>query len=401
MQFFDLAFMNSYDIGRTYKKNKQLAFVHILILIAALSCFAYFTATRFIIAAIGVIFCLLPATRGKIFADKSNYILALFSFITSIVALVNENYTGFLRTCVFAAMMVIFSVTRKIVTKSFYETLLDVICFGGCFATVYSIVEKIVMSQKEEGYRCEVTFSNANFFGIAIMMVILICAYKVVHGAKYSFVYYIVAVFNAVGLYFSGSVSLWIIAAIGIVVLLILNNNYKLLIAFFAVAVVTLLLVVFIPQFLPRIDQIGGTTNNRIKIWLFAIEQIKEAPLFGRGFFSYKHLYNVLSPTRPDIYKAALAHNFMLDCLLCHGLVGTTLIGTYIAIFIKKIFTCYSKLKKQGATYLNIIFAVATCAAIACYGLMDTTFVWVQTGMILLFIISGVGVDERKLRHIE
>ncbi len=31
--------------------------------------------------------------------------------------------------------------------------------------------------------------------------------------------------------------------------------------------------------------------------------------------------------------------------------------------------------------------------------MIDTTLIWVQNGMILLFIASGIGVDERRLRH--
>lgn len=398
MKFFDFAFSDSYS-GGTLKRNKQISIARVLILVAALSCFVYFTATRFIICAIGVLFCLLPGTRDKIFADKSNFIIALFTLITAIVALANKNYLGFGRTCVFAGMMVIFSVNRRIATKKFYETLLDVICLGGCLATVYSIIEMIIMRPKQPDYRCEVTFSNANFFGVAVMMVILICAYKIVKNEKHFIVYYFIAAFNAVGLFLSGSMSLWIIGSIGIIFLLVLSRRYKLLIAFVSVIALVLVLVVLVPQLLPRLNQIGSTTINRTKIWTFAIEQIKEAPVFGRGFFSYKHLYKQLHEIR-YVYPAALSHNFLLDCLLCHGFVGTTLVGLYMAIFVKKGFELRTKLKKNGKMYLNTVFAASTIAAIACYGLMDTTFVWVQTGMILLFIISGIGVDERKLRHI-
>jgi len=401
MKFFEYAFGDSDSKKEFLKPNKQLGIARCLILLAAISCFVYFTAARFIMIGIAILLCLLKGTRDKVFADRSNFIILLFTIITSLVAFINGNYIGLGRTCVFASMMVIFTVTRKIATKKFYEMLLNVICLGGCLATAYSIVEMIIMSKKVPGYRCEVTFSNANFFGVAVMMVILICAYKVVSRVKRPFVYYIIAVFNAVGLYLSGSMSLWIIASIGIVLLLILNHDYKLLALFLLAVVAALLLVILVPQFLPRINQLGTTTNNRIAIWNFAIEQIKEAPFFGRGFFSYKHLYNTMSPTRPDIYKAALSHNLLLDCLLCHGLVGTSLIGIYMINFVRKIFIVRDCLRKNKKSYLNTVFATATCAAIACYGLMDTTFVWVQTGMILLFILSGVGVDERKYRHIK
>lgn len=383
------------------QRNKNIRLARILILIAAFSCFVHYNVARIVVGAVGALFCLLPGTRDKIYSEKRNIILTVFTVITSVVAIYYGNYTGFVRTLVFAAMMVIFSVTFKIITKGFYELLLNVICVGSSLATAYSIVEKIVNEPKIAGYRCEVFFSNANFFGVAVMFAILICAYKVVSRVKHYYVYYIVAVFNAVGLYLSGSMSLWIIGAIGIVLLLIFNHDYQLLAVFLGVAVVALVGIILIPEFLPRISEIGGTTDNRIKIWSFAIEQIKKTPIFGHGFFSYKHLYNTLSPTRPDIFKASLAHNLLLDCLLCHGLVGTSLVGIYLGDFIRGMIICHDSLKKYSKKYSHIIFATASAAAIACYGLMDTTFVWVQTGMVFLFIVSGIGVDERTLKHIK
>jgi len=32
--------------------------------------------------------------------------------------------------------------------------------------------------------------------------------------------------------------------------------------------------------------------------------------------------------------------------------------------------------------------------------MIDTTMIWVQTGMIILFIASGIGVEERKIKHL-
>ncbi|MEE0946759.1 MAG: hypothetical protein U0M42_08060 [Acutalibacteraceae bacterium] len=388
--------MNSVSL----RPNRDVRLARILILLAAFSCFIHFVAARIVIGATSIVFCLLKGTRDKIYADKGNIILTAFTLITSVVALVYGNYIGLLRTLVFAAMMVVFSVTVKIITKGFYELLLNVMCVGSSVATAYSIVEKIINEPKFDGYRCEVFFTNANFFGVAVMFVILICAYKVVSRVKNYFVYFAVAAFNAVGLYLSGSMSLWIIAAIGIVLLLIFNHDYKLLAVFLGAVICALTIIILIPQFVPRISEIGGTTDNRIKIWSFSIEQIKKSPIFGHGFFSYKHLYNTLSPTRPDIYKAALAHNLLLECLLSHGLVGTTLIGAYLGVFIKRLIHCHDGLKKYSKEYSHIIFAIATAAAVACYGVMDTTFIWVQSGMIFLFIVSGIGVDERKLKHI-
>jgi O-antigen ligase len=165
--------------------------------------------------------------------------------------------------------------------------------------------------------------------------------------------------------------------------------------------VLVLITVILIPQFLPRINEMGDTTDNRITIWNFAIKHIKEKPIFGRGFFSYKHLYNLLSPTDPTIYKASLCHNILIDSLLCHGIVGTALIFAYLIQYIRDIFACHTVLKTRKENYTIIKFIVSVAAAVACYGMIDTTVIWVQTGMIILFIASGIGVEERKIKHIK
>ena len=155
-----------------------------------------------------------------------------------------------------------------------------------------------------------------------------------------------------------------------------------------------------IPSILPRLNELGATTNNRVKIWNFAVEQIRQAPLFGRGFFSYKHLYNQLYPTRPEIYKAALAHNILIDSVLCHGIIGTILAGAYIFQYIKTVLYCHDELKARNHSYVISIFIASVSIAVVCYGMIDTTFIWVQTGMPLLLIASGIGADELELRHI-
>jgi O-antigen ligase len=158
--------------------------------------------------------------------------------------------------------------------------------------------------------------------------------------------------------------------------------------------------IVMIPELVPRLNQLIATINNRVKIWTFAVEQIKEAPIFGRGFFSYRFLYREMVATRPELYKAALCHNLLFESMLSFGIAGTGLIGIYFITFFKTILKNHDELKRRGHNYVVTTFIAALSVAITFYGMIDTTVIWVQTGMIILMVFSGIGVDERELRHL-
>ncbi len=383
----------------SFVRNRYANIAHILILICAFSCFTNYYVARALICATAFLFMILPGTRDKVFIHKGSLIINVFLFITLIVALINKNYIGALITISFFAMIIVAFVARSIATKKFYEKLLNVIVLGGCATTLISIIEKLI-NYNIPVYRCTAFYPNPNFFGLGVTLTILICAYKAVNKAKKVYLYYLAAIFNAVGLALCGSMSLWLVAAFGIGILLIISHEYKLLAVFMLVLVTALIAVILVPQFLPRINEMGATTDNRVLIWNFAIKNIKEKPVFGFGFFGYKHLYNIYSLSDPTIYKASLCHNIIIDALLCHGIVGALLIIAFTVRYIGDLFYCHSRLKTKNEKYNIIKFIVAVLSAMLCYGMIDTTMIWVQTGMIILFIAAGIGVEERKIKHL-
>lgn len=381
------------------KKNTVAYFAQRLVYFIALTVFLPYYVSGIIICLIGVSFCILPGTRDKIFADSGSFIMLAFVVLTSIVSLCYGNYQGLLRTGVFAMMLVVAFVTRALATRRFYERALDCVVISAVLATIGCIAERIIHIS-DPTYRCKGLFTNPNFFGMAITLAVLICAYKAVTGARLTFLYYAAAVFCAISIYLCGSMAMWFVIFIGVFILLVLNHKYKLLAIFMGVVAAAGVAIVLIPGLVPRLGELSATTDNRIKIWSFAVEQIKEAPVFGRGFFSYRFLYNQMVAARPELYKAALSHNLLLESLISFGVAGTLLIVAYLINFFKTIFRCHDELKKRGHGYAVTTFITAMNIAIACYGLIDTTVVWVQTGMIIMLIAGGIGVDERKLRHI-
>lgn len=398
LTFFDKFFQksNRVEISPIIKNNTTSTIVHFSIILCALSVFLPYLVASIIIACVGGVFCILPETRERVFACKSTYLILAFSIITAFVALLNKNYVGLARTGVFAMMMVVALVARSIATKRFFEHLLNFLCLGGSLSTLGAIIESII-HRNYSHYRCKAWFVNPNFLGTALVLIILICAYKAVIRSRHTALYYFIAIFNAIGLYLSYSMILWFVLFIGILTLLLLNHEYRLLSVFLGVFFALLTVIILVPQLIPRLDELTQTIENRVQIWKFALENLKDAPVFGRGFFSYKHLYNLYSSTQP-VYKAALAHNILLDCMLSHGIVGTVLVGSYMVEYIRSLLNCHDGLKKHNTSYVITTFIVSIFVAIICHGIIDTTIIWVQTGMIFLLIASGIGVDEHELR---
>lgn len=369
-----------------------------LILISVFSCFIHFWVARAVIALSVLVFFFLPGVNRVAFAHKGSLVILLFAVVGFIVSLCYKNIYGIGSYPMFFAIMYFSLVVRAVATKDFFEKILDVICLGGCTAALIAVVLEI-KDYTNNMVRAKAGFPNPNFLGAALMIVVFVCIYKVINNAHKLYLYFIAAAISGFGIILCGSMSIWVILAIGSAVLFLLNKNNNFLIALICAVAVVIAVLIFKPEIFNRLNEISLTIQNRVNIWSFAVENIKTAPIFGRGFFSYRYLLEMFLPTRPDIQPASLAHNILIDSVLCHGIVGTGLLFTYITFYFKDMAGCRKTLKanKQSRTLNNFIIAV--CVAVAVYGFIDTTFIWVQGGTLLMVITSGLGADENKVRN--
>jgi O-antigen/teichoic acid export membrane protein len=83
-----------------------------------------------------------------------------------------------------------------------------------------------------------------------------------------------------------------------------------------------------------------------------------------------------------------------MELILSFGIVGTIIITTFFVMYYKRVFVCRNA---QSKYYFSSI-AVALTAAIAAHGLIDLTFMWVQTGLLYCLLMGGIGVEERLLK---
>ena len=379
----------------TQNENKALAFFKKALLIISGSVFLPHPILAGLMVLTAVFILCTPYLRAKILNCKGSLTAYIFLSISTVIAAFYGNYIGFESTLVFIAMLTVTLVARAVITRNLYEKVFDYLLLSGCISTGVSIIEYLIMSQQIEGYRCRGFFTNPNFLGISQTLVILICGYKAATVTNKVYYYYISAFINALGLYLCGSMSLWVVALLGITLTLILLKRFRLLAIFLLIASAVALILIIIPDSLPRLGEMPHTLYLRERIWRFAITQIKEAPLFGRGFYSYRFLYNAYKDIM-DVQKASLAHNLIIDGFLCHGIVGMSLITTAIAKFYLSMFATRRQLKKQKKDRSISGFVIAVAIAVSLYGLIDTTFVWVQGGSMLLLITTGLGIEERE-----
>lgn len=373
--------------------------VNVMLIVAA-SLFLPYAISSSIVFGAGIILCLLPGIGKRLLQYKSVYFAVSFFAITAIVSLYYENYAGFRRTGIFAAILVVGYIARSIMTRRLFRMISDILVVGGCFATVYSIVEAII-HRNEPDYRCVAMYFNANYLGMVLTLVIFVCFYRIMTTDRkiVKLAFYSAGFFCAFGIYFCKSLSLWVIITIGAILLLIFQRRFKLLAIFMGLVAITTVVVLLFPELIHRLDELAITARSRGHVWQFVFDEIKKAPIFGHGFFSYKFLYQQL--TQPNsYYPTNHAHNFVFDTVMNHGIVGTLLSFSGIALYLKSVISCRRTLRKNGKRTNITGLILALVISLAIYGIIDISFVWTQTGMMVAFILSAFGIEEEKLKEL-
>lgn len=384
----------------TVKRFSELVATNAILLVAVALFLPYLPSSITVFCA-GIILCLLPGVNKGLLRYKSVYFAAAFFAVTAVVSLYYGNVQGLRRTGIFAAMVAIGYITRSVMTRQLFRMISNIIVAGGVLATTYSIVEAVI-NRDDPHYRCSAMYSNANYLGTVLALVIFVCFYRIMTAERkrVKAVFYAAGIFCAFGIYVCKSLSLWAIISVGAIILLLFQRRYKLLAIFLGLLSLAVVAVILYPQLVHRLDELIATTRTRGIVWTFAFDEIEKAPFFGHGFFSYKFLYNQL--IEPNSYfPTSHAHNFVIDTVMNHGIVGALLSFTAIGMYLKSVISCRRKLRSNGKRTNITGLILALTISLAIYGIIDISFVWVQTGMIIVFIYSAFGIEEDKLTDMQ
>ena len=348
--------------------------------------------------------------RRTVFGHFGAFLIPVFSALTLITAIIYGNWLGIICSLAFLAIMTIGFYIRTVMTEAVYEKALDLCCAFSLITSVLIIIERLIFLFDEHflelypslsEYRCfgnffgNMYFSfyfNPNYLGSILAAVILICAYKIIGKRTDKKRYYIFAFFAAVAMFLTESMFAWIVVFIGVSMLLLLSGRHQLLGILCIVAACGCFILLNIPEIFPRIAHIGGTTNNRVKIWEMTVQSIPDSLWFGKGFFTY---FTVALST-PDAYFTTHAHNIFLEPLLSFGIIGSLILFVSVFILFQRIMLCKNCLRKSGIT--NLILALIS--GILIHSIVDMTMLWVQTGLLYCVIVGGLGAEEKRLQRI-
>lgn len=338
--------------------------------------------------------------RKLLFKYKMAYPTFIFLITTCVVAVVRGNWVGLGASFLFGAMFMVFFVARAILTKSMVENALSYIVMFSNVAALVAVIEKIYFIIIGKGsHRCFSVSINPNFYGLMTVLAVLFCIYKIVNVDKKRGAFIVSAIMNVIGLILCGSVSLWVVMALMVGGYLLFGKQYKYLVIFCAVAIFVGAVVALMPQIMPRLVKVfadDGTANSRLLIYERTINTLEKYPFFGRGFLSYR-MWRIDNPAyySEGIKNVNLAHNIVLDSLLSHGVVGTALIGSAFVAFLVSVLNTVKRVWSGRVQSYSFPLLGAVLLGIAPYSMIDTTYIWCQAGMIILFVFAFVGVDER------
>ena len=75
------------------------------------------------------------------------------------------------------------------------------------------------------------------------------------------------------------------------------------------------------------------------------------------------------------------------------------MLGGFFVYVIKAVLDCRTALKTRNQSYVVMTLVCALAVAVFLHGLMDTAMIWIQPGMIIMLIASGLGVAENELKQ--
>lgn len=359
--------------------------------IALISAFLPFQLTAVVLIILGLSLWILPKSRALLLRKRADCILiGIFFLINLIVSIIFSNWFGIMSAFAFLLIITLFEYSQSVMTSRLFENILSLICIMSILTTCSAIVERLIYIKLEK-YRCASFYFNPNYLGCILAVSVCVCAYKVIARRGKPLFFYCVAFFNGIGLYLSGSMFVWLTIFICLSLMLILFGEHQFLSILMIVASILMLIISAAPELIPRIDETVFTTENRINIWKTAITALGDYPLFGRGFFTYY----LIQPDIAGAYPTTHCHNIILDSLLNFGVINSLVLLFYLFRYYSLLIKCHELSKSKRISS----FLIALSFAVMVHSMVDLTFIWIQTGIILILIMSGISAEKKHLRH--
>lgn len=391
--------------------NRAIAFYHrkfdgydteeYLIMLALCSIFLPFFCSLTVIG-VTLLYLLVKGRLLEIIRTypKSYYVFA-FCAVNVVVSLIYGNNLGVVCSLGMALIFLFILFYRTKLTLRLFELCVDACCIISLFCFVWALMEYYSIVQTldydfftfevadEPMYRVNSTFFNANYYGMMVEFLILMCVYKMMNvKTTRRVVFYLITIAcNFSGLYLSGCRTAWISFLITIPFLFLMNNHKRFFIGSITIILLCAVSLWVNPELFPRFNSLFCYLEGRTDIWAAAVKGIADHPLLGQGPLTYFHTYRKYGgpPTQH-------AHSVYLDPLLSFGVIGVALLVPYFWEQGKEIWHLYSQ--RIDIRLFSLILSFLLTVLI--HGCLDYTIYWVQTGLIFLMVLSSASIYHHQ-----
>lgn len=323
--------------------------------------------------------------RKTAFCFRTDLIAWFFCGLCIIVPLCYGRYISVVAGIGLLIGFILFLFLKALMTEKLFLSTIDACCITSVSCFIIGVIQKIINGQS---FRATGGLFNANYYGtVCEFIIIFIICRLCTKSASVKF-YLPLLVINIIGIFLCDCQSSWIAVMAGCVVLLLTFKGKKVA----AIAIVGFLIVliigVFTPGLLPRLEHLPQSFITRKNIWDTAWQMFLAHPLFGQGALTYWFSNEIYGG-----YKTYHSHSLYLDPLVSYGIVGVSTLLLYAAASARRVTALISGAKNRT------IFAIVagTVAAVLIHGITDNTLLWVQTGVLVVFVFSGLFVEREKL----
>ena len=295
---------------------------------------------------------------------------------------------GIFMIFVFIAMIFI----TYTMTQRTFRVILSLCCAMSIPCFIIACVQKWLGLTWSYGARYSSVFYNPNYYAFFIAIVILFCIYNIIKSEnKTSKILYAVLIpINLVALYLTECRTTIIVVILTCPIMLGFCKKKRWLYIYLGLLAAFMLTGLFFGDtltWLPRMDSIFEDLEKRLSIWKGAIDSIKDAPIFGRGYNSYVRINDLYGS-----YNADHAHNLVLEMLLNFGIVGSLVLFTYFFINVNKII----HLHRQNKCHMRYALTISVIVSVILHGLLDITMLWPQTGLLVMYVVGFSTEYDKK-----
>lgn len=317
----------------------------------------------------------------------------VFFVYAEVVALLNYNFLGALLPLGFLLFALFFWIYRQIIKRDLFVLLMKILSIESGLISMHAISTYFkfiqyrslpwtyIVTEASPQFRAESFFFNANYFGLYIVMAMVITVYWFTIAKnkwEYALVLFILSL-NSISVILTASRMLIPTVLIGAFVILWFNYR-RIAIAFLTLGMVGLVVIILNPSIFPRFESLAYGFEDRFMIWSNGWAIFKTRPLTGRGPLAYINFYYLVT-NEADMHS----HQILIDFLANYGIFGLLIFVNALTPFVR---TLIEQLREPSKKK-DLALLMAMGVLVLVHGLMDVSIVWLQTGYVFLLIASS------------